>query len=111
MDATVAMEEATAMSTHEVQQAMALVRETMDQLAAELSAEANELDGPELLAQQALALPRRAAALRDLSIALRELISLERRQLGLDDGAQLLQAYVAMAANAGSLSAAKEGEG
>lgn len=86
MDTTVALEEATGMSTHEVQQAMALVRETMDQLAAELSAEANELDGPELLTQQALALPQRAAALRDLSITLRELISLERRQLGLTMG-------------------------
>ena len=35
--------------------------------------------------QQALALPRRAAILRDLTVALCELKRLERRQLGLDE--------------------------
>lgn len=68
--------------------AMALVREAMDQLAAEIEAEAIELSGPELLLQQALSLPRRAAALRDLSIALQEIASLERRLLGMDEPAR-----------------------
>lgn len=92
----------------EVQHALALVREAMDQLSAEVDAETRELDGPALRLQQALALPRRAATLRDLSIALRELIILERRQLGLDDGSRLLKAFMAMEACAGPLPAVKE---
>lgn len=93
----------------EVQQALALVRESMGQLSAEVEAEARELAGPELRLQQALALPRRAATLRDLSIALRELIiSMERQQLGLDDGSRLLKAYAAMNACAGPFPATKE---
>lgn len=54
----------------------------LDQLAGELA----EQPGQNVLLQQALALPRRAAVLRDLSFALRELIGLERRQLGIDRG-------------------------
>lgn len=93
-----------------VQQALALVREAIDQLSAEVDAEARELAGSELRLQRVLALPRRAATLRDLSIALRELISLERRQLGLDDGSRLLKALMAMAACAGPLPAVKEAQ-
>lgn len=92
----------------DTQRALELVRTAMDQLAAEVVAEARELAGPELRLQQALALPRRAAALRDLLIALRELISLERRQLGLDDPSRVLKACVAMAACAGAIQAPKE---
>lgn len=85
----------------EVPQALALVREAMDQLSAEVDAEAKELEGPELRLQQALALPQRAATLRDLSIALCELISLERRQLSLDRprGEQLLKVLMALVAS------------
>lgn len=97
-----------ATALEEVKQALVLVRAAIDQLAAEVNAEASELAGPQLRLQQALALPRRAAALRDLSIALRELISLERRQLGLDDGSRLLKACMVMAACAGPLPAVKE---
>ncbi len=68
-----------------VQQALALVHDTLEQLSAEVAAEAREPAGVELRLQQALALPRRAAILRDLSVALCELVRLERRQLGLDD--------------------------
>jgi hypothetical protein len=90
------------LKTQDTQRALELVRAALDQLAAEVEAEARELAGPELRLQQALALPRRAAALRDLSIALRELISLERRQLGLDSaqGGQLLEVLRALAGNA-----------
>ncbi|WP_339732569.1 hypothetical protein [uncultured Pseudomonas sp.] len=65
-----------------IQQAPALVHDTLEQLSAEVAAEAREA---ELRLQQALALPRRAAILRDLSVALCELKRLERRQLGLDE--------------------------
>jgi hypothetical protein len=90
------------LKTEHTQRALELVRAALDQLAAEVEAEARELAGPELRLQQALALPRRAVALRDLSIALRELISLERRQLGLDSarGGQLFEVLRALAANA-----------
>ena len=90
------------LKTQDTQRALELVRAALDQLAAEVEAEARELAGPELRLQQALALPRRAAALRDLSIALRELISLERRQLGLESarGERLFEVLRALAANA-----------
>lgn len=94
----------------ETREALALVRSAMDQLAAEVEAEANILSGDALRQQQALALPRRAAVLRDLSVALRELIGLERRLLGLDDNSRLLKACAAMAALADQRLAAK-GEG
>jgi len=68
-----------------IQQALALVRDTLEQLSAEVAAEARESAGAELRLQQALVLPRRAAILRDLSVALCELVRLERRQLGLDE--------------------------
>ncbi|PIA68471.1 hypothetical protein CDR19_21125 [Ectopseudomonas toyotomiensis] len=98
--------------TEHTQRALELVRTALDQLAAEVEAEARELAGPELRLQQALALPRRAAALRDLSIALRELISLERWQLGLDSarGGQLLEVLRALAANARRPDAAVEAQ-
>lgn len=93
-----------------LQRALALVRDGMDQLAAEVEAEARELSGPELRLQQVLTLPQRAATLRDLSIALRELISLERRRLGLDDPSRLLKVCMAMAACAGPISGSKDSE-
>lgn len=110
MDVVAKPEEAGGVADHElvalppvgaVQQALALVREAIDQLAAEVDAEARELAGSELRLQQVLALPRRAATLRDLSIALRELISLERRQLSLDRprGEQLLKVVIALVAS------------
>lgn len=85
-----------------VQQALALVHDTLEQLSAEVAAEARESAGAELRLQQALALPGRAVVLRDLSIALRELISLERWQLGLDSARseQLLEVLRTLAANA-----------
>ncbi|MGN0924420.1 hypothetical protein [Ectopseudomonas mendocina] len=88
--------------TEHTQRALELVRAALDQLAVEVETEARELAGPELRLQQALALPGRAAVLRDLSIALRDLISLERLQLGLDSarGEQLLEVLRALAANA-----------
>lgn len=84
-------------SWEKVQQALALVRTLMDQLAADMAAEPEGQKGRLL---QALALPQRAAAIRDLSFALRELISLERQQLGLDGARtdQLLEALRALAA-------------
>ncbi|QTN45048.1 hypothetical protein H7683_18965 [Ectopseudomonas mendocina] len=88
--------------TGDTQRALELVRAALDQMAEEVEAEARELAGPELRLQQALTLPRRGAALRDLSIALRELISLERRQLGLDSarGERLFEVLRALVANA-----------
>ena len=88
--------------TGDTQRALELVRAALDQLAAEVETEARELAGPELRLQQSLALPGRAVVLRDLSIALRELISLERWQLWLDSarGGQLLEVLRALAANA-----------
>ncbi|WP_277372464.1 hypothetical protein [Pseudomonas sp. AA-38] len=88
--------------TGDTQRALELVRTVLDQLAAELEAETRELAGPELRLQQSLALPGRAVVLRDLSIALRELISLERRQLGLESarGERLFEVLRALAANA-----------
>ncbi len=91
----------------ETREALALVRSAMNQLAIEVESEANTLSGEELRQQQALALPRRAAALRDLSVALRELIGLERRLLGVDDSSRLLKAYAAMAALADQRPGAK----
>lgn len=90
------------LKTEDTQRALELVRAALDRLAAEIDTETRELAGPELRLQQSLALPGRAAVLRDLSIALRELISLERRQLGLDSaqGGQLLEVLRALAANA-----------
>jgi len=70
----------------DVQQALELVRTLLDQLAAEVFGEPAEQPGQDGLLQRALALPRRAEALCDLSIALRELIGLERRQFGIDRG-------------------------
>lgn len=110
MDVVAKTEEAGGVADHElvtlppvgaVQQALALVREAIDQLSAEVEAEAKGFAGPELRLQQALALPRRAATLRDLSIALRELVSLERGQLSLDRprGEQLLKVLMALVAS------------
>lgn len=82
------------LTTEQTPRALDLVRAALDQLAAEIEAEAIDLSGSELLLRQALVLPRRAAALRDLSIDLWELVSLERRQLGIDRGeaARLVEA-------------------
>lgn len=84
---------APAAGAEDVQQALELVRTLLDQLAAEVFGELAE-PGQDALLQHALALPRRAEALRDLSFALRELIGLERRQLGIDrgDAARLVDA-------------------
>lgn len=86
----------------EVQQAPELARTLLDQLAAEVFGELAEQPGQDALLQHALALPRRAAALRDLSFALRELICLERRQLGIDRGeaARLVDALKSLVARA-----------
>jgi hypothetical protein len=100
------------LKTEHTQRALELVRAALDQLAAEIEAETRALAGSELRLQQSLALPGRAVVLRDLSIALRELISLERRQLGLDSaqGGQLLEVLRTIAANARRPGAAVEAQ-
>ena len=86
----------------DVQQALELVRTLLDQLEAEVFGGLAEQLGQDVLLQHALALPRRAEALRDLSIALWELIGLERRQLGIDRGeaARLVDALKSLVARA-----------
>lgn len=90
------------LKTQDTQRVLELVRAALDQLAAEVETETRELAGPDLRLKQSLALSGRAVVLRDLSIALRELISLERRQLGLESarGERLFEVLRALAANA-----------
>ncbi|MEE1951059.1 hypothetical protein V0R48_18940 [Pseudomonas alcaligenes] len=95
----------------DVQQALELVRTLLDQLEAEVFEGLAEQLGQDGLLQRALALPRQAEALRDLSIALRELIGLERRQLGIDRGeaARLVDALKSLVARVAPPAVAEAG--